>query len=82
MACTHYPAVSPLIQNLYPGIELIDPGKALFDECMKRLEPDQAAQGVVKYYTTGDAELSEDSAEKAFGFSDLAFQKIPLVLRL
>jgi glutamate racemase len=88
-ACTHYPAAAPAIKGLRPSLELIDPGEALFDHCVKKLRaavdsvPQNApaetrcAERVLSYYTTGDAELSQKGAERAFGFSALPFRTIP-----
>ncbi|MDR1373624.1 MAG: aspartate/glutamate racemase family protein [Treponema sp.] len=84
LACTHYPAVSPLIQNMAPGLEIIDPGAALLDTCLRRLsgaefnrEQDypaaEGARGRRTYLTTGGAEQSRRAAERAFGFSGLSF---------
>jgi glutamate racemase len=90
LACTHYPAAARIIQSLYPTLDLIDPGRALFDECLSRLGAAprstpgtfrQGSNGPI-YYTTGDPELSRDSAEKAFGFAGLPFHQIPLDLHL
>ncbi|MDR1428908.1 MAG: aspartate/glutamate racemase family protein [Spirochaetaceae bacterium] len=86
LACTHYPAVSALIQNAAPGLEIIDPGAALLEACLRRLSGAEGGQGQVPpgrtqggrrgYLTTGNAEESRRSAERAFGFSGLPFIRI------
>jgi glutamate racemase len=82
LACTHYPAVSSIIKKMRPSFELIDPGLALLEQCIQRLGAEPASGGTLRYYTTGDAERSALSAEKAFGFSNLEFIHIPLDLSL
>lgn len=88
LACTHYPAVSPVIKSMAPGLEIIDPGAALRDSCLRRLfslqersgpaagsRPQQNA-GRQKYLSSGSAEKSRAAAERAFGFAGLPFTHI------
>ncbi len=98
LACTHYPAVSSIIHDINPGLIIIDPVYALFNECMKRLTPEFPGEtfktdniyrnktthinNMQIYYTTGDEKASRISAEKAFGFYDLPFKKIPINFRI
>lgn len=78
LACTHYPAVSPLIQNMARNLEIIDPGSALRDSCAARFAAfgDRRCGGGRAYITTGSAENSRRAAERAFGFSGLPFVHI------
>jgi glutamate racemase len=79
LACTHYPAVSPLIQNTARSLEIIDPGSALRDSCVERFAAfgdRRPAGGRRVYVTTGSAENSRRAAERAFGFSGLPFAHI------
>jgi glutamate racemase len=79
LACTHYPAASPLIQNMARNLEIIDPGSALRDFCLERCTAfgdRRPAGGRRVYVTTGSAENSRRSAERAFGFSGLPFAHI------
>jgi glutamate racemase len=89
LACTHYPAVSPVIKSMAPGLEIIDPGSALYDACLRRfsalrdLRPDGGqgpARGRQWYLTTGSVERTRLSAEVAFGFSGLPFGNIAMDL--
>jgi glutamate racemase len=83
LACTHYPAVAPLIQTMAGGIEIIDPGSVLLDVCVRRLSAGrpEPARGRQRYVTTGGAEQTRRSAEAAFGFSGLPFETVALNLR-
>ncbi|MDR1318208.1 MAG: aspartate/glutamate racemase family protein [Treponema sp.] len=79
LACTHYPAVSPVLQNIAPGLEIIDPGSALRNSCLERFSVPAGrrdAGGGRAYLTTGSAENSRRSAERAFGFAGLPFAHI------
>lgn len=74
LACTHYPAVSPLIKNMAGDLEIIDPGSALRSLCFRRTGGNRPPAGNRRaYITTGGAENSRRSAEAAFGFSGLPF---------
>jgi glutamate racemase len=82
LACTHYPAVSALIKKAAPGLEIVDPGSALLAACAGELSGKglEKAGGRRAYLTTGGAEQSRRSAERAFGFSGLPFARIPAAL--
>jgi glutamate racemase len=76
LACTHYPAASPIIKHMAPGLEIIDPGAALLEACLRRIAAAgdcRSAGGRRTYATTGDVDRSRLSAETAFGFSGLPF---------
>jgi glutamate racemase len=78
LACTHYPAVSPILRRMAREITLIDPGSALRDLCLRRLSGSTLRrEGRRRYLTTGSAENSRRAAETAFGFSALPFVAIP-----
>jgi glutamate racemase len=87
LACTHYPAVSPIIERLAPDLAIIDPGSALRDLCLRRLSGpgEQAGSGPAggrsRYFSTGSAEDSRRAAETAFGFAGLPFEHIAIDLK-
>ncbi|MDR1909882.1 MAG: aspartate/glutamate racemase family protein [Spirochaetaceae bacterium] len=80
LACTHYPAVSPIIQKMFSSVNILDPGRPLLDECLRRLSAfrEGGLSGGARniYITTGDAGLARRSPEKAFGFAGLPFERI------
>ena len=61
IACTHYPALSPLFAKVSPSLELLDPGDemaaSVHDEGSSRFE----------LFTTGDRAASARAARLAFG---------------
>jgi glutamate racemase len=81
LACTHYPAASSIIKTMRPGLRLIDPCGVLLDECTQELQSFGHTKGGQIYLSTGGAELSRLSAEKAFGFTGLPFRHIPKKLQ-
>ena len=64
MACTHYPAIAPLLQELVSSsTELIDPAPELL---MRIRRWDLSASGADEFYTSGDAKGMKLSAARAF----------------
>jgi glutamate racemase len=65
LACTHYPAITPLLRTLVSGgTEFIDPASELVRIVSRwKLAPG----GKSRFLTTGDAGLMRSSAKKAFG---------------
>ena len=61
IACTHYPALTPIFTKVSPSLELLDPGgemiASLHDEGSSRFE----------FFTTGDRGASARAARLAFG---------------
>jgi glutamate racemase len=61
IACTHYPALTPVFTRISPALELLDPGDemtaSLHEEGSKRFE----------FFTTGDRGASARAARLAFG---------------
>lgn len=66
LACTHYPAVAPHILKLQPTWQHVDPAVVLAKKLSAKLIP--SAQATKKFYTTGSAEQTIFSAQKAFQF--------------
>ncbi len=78
LACTHYPALNPVVQELYPNLKLIDPADCVLSS-LKLLEtPDSNSQ--YKYFTTGDTKQMIDAASLAFQWKILHVTKIELKL--
>lgn len=71
-ACTHYPAISNQISKEFPEYKQLDPAKpaSIFLE-QKGINP-----GRNTFYTTGDCEQSNLSANLAFGVKEINFIKI------
>ena len=59
LGCTHYPFLSPLIQEIAgPGVDIVDPATAVARELRRRLESarlvfDSTAPGTERFWTTG-----------------------------
>lgn len=69
LGCTHYPLVEPNIRRLYPGLELVDPADYMAGTVCRYLQAeglanDQAEQGRLDIYTTGNVEEYREKAEK------------------
>lgn len=66
LACTHYPAITPVIERALPGVRLVDPAPLLVDEVARaRARSKRVVDRVV--VTTGEASELVRSAELAFG---------------
>ncbi len=61
LACTHYPALTPVFQRLAPGVELLDPGAEMAGDV-----EEEGASGF-EFHTTGDRASSARAALSAFG---------------
>ena len=61
IACTHYPALSPLFTKISPLLELLDPGA----EMIASLQ--MTGSGRFEFFTTGDRSASARAARAAFG---------------
>ena len=80
LACTHYPAIRPQIQEFLPGVALVDPAEETAEWVVKswrnalfsplpgigRGEPGEGP-GVRAFFTTGDPESMRHAAASAFG---------------
>ena len=70
MACTHYPAIAPLIQMHVPQARLIDPSTEMCDWISARWlsgEKRSARRAADRFCTTGDARGMMRAAATAFG---------------
>lgn len=65
LACTHYPALSPVIARLRPGLVQLDPVDRLVAEVV-RVIPD-AGDGLTTIATSGDPIAMRTAAREAFG---------------
>lgn len=63
IACTHYPALTPIFTKVSPTLELLDPG----DEMTAPLH-EEGSSGL-EFFTTGDRRISAHSARLAFGIA-------------
>lgn len=63
LACTHYPALLPVLKEVLPGVTMLDPAK----ELSSMLVHDAWSQGPRRFFTTGDDEQMRVSAKLAFG---------------
>jgi len=74
LACTHYPAIEPLLKNLVsPSTKFIDPAAAVVQQLGKI-----ASTGEDRFFTTGDARQMKRSAKLAFGVEIEAVEKMKL----
>lgn len=65
LACTHYPAITPLFAQRLPGTRIIDPVHALLDSLT--VNESQGANLPTRILTTGDAAALALGARVAFG---------------
>jgi glutamate racemase len=68
LACTHYPAMASAIAAHAPGARLFDPAQALARHTLKQLER-RAADGPVRFVTTGDPATMRNAAARAWGLT-------------
>ena len=61
IACTHYPALTPIFARVSPSLELLDPG----DEMTATLREEGASR--FEFFTTGDRSASTYAARLVFG---------------
>lgn len=74
LACTHYPAISPVIEKNYPQWKLIDPAVYVADELSSHLQSSQSV-GLASYFTSGSREEMISAAQKAFGHRIFQLEK-------
>jgi glutamate racemase len=73
LACTHYPFVIPLIQEIAgEKVRVIDPAPAVARQAKRLLEAqglkrEIGSQGEVRFFTSGDARLVQSLLPKLFG---------------
>ncbi len=67
LASTHYRLVVPVIQELMPHTDLIDPTQDTFDELMRTLPQAEEKVGEYSFYTTGDEAHFQQRAHEAYG---------------
>lgn len=65
LACTHYPVLIPVMQELHPGVAFFDPVGELLPQMKEHLEGNDRSE----FYTTGDVNQMKYSAGTAFGVS-------------
>jgi len=76
LACTHYPAIIPVLRELLsPETILIDPAAELVNEIARWRLP---RGGEDTFLTSGDPEKMKDAAGNAFGFRIKAVKQITL----
>lgn len=78
LGCTHYPLVKKqIIENLNPGIDVIDSGAAIARQVSKTLKATNQMSSIRQkdiFYTTGDAEQFSKSCTAILGRKILASQ--------
>lgn len=87
LGCTHYPLLTPLIQNVMgPGVTLIDSGAETVSEVSTLLDYFRLAESShnkeaseYRFYTTGSPKLFSDIAENWLGQSNFTIEKIDLL---
>lgn len=65
LACTHYPALTPVFKKLAPDLELLDPAENMATSHSNLLSQPGASR--VEFVTSGPVEISARSALRAFG---------------
>ena len=87
LGCTHYPLLTPLIQNVMgPSVTLIDSGAETVSEVSTLLDYFHLAESSHNkeaseyvFYTTGSPKLFSDIAENWLGQSNFKIEKVDLV---
>jgi glutamate racemase len=87
LGCTHYPLLTPLIQNVMgPCVTLIDSGAETVSEVSTLLDYFRLAESShnkeaseYRFYTTGSPKLFSDIAENWLGQSNFTIEKVDLV---
>ncbi|HEX8695219.1 MAG TPA: aspartate/glutamate racemase family protein [Longimicrobium sp.] len=67
LACTHYPALAPLLAEACPGTALFDPAAATLDEIDRAWPLAAAPRSPSRFLTSGDAAAMRRAARLAFG---------------
>lgn len=87
LGCTHYPLLTPLIQNVMgPCVTLIDSGAETVSEVSTLLDYFRLAESShnkqaseYQFYTTGSPKLFSDIAENWLGQSNFTIEKVDLL---
>ena len=69
LACTHYPAIAPSIQQFLPKAKLLDPSKRAAQHLHTELPPFVMRSAQNLFFTSGSISDSESAALAAFGVS-------------
>ena len=77
LACTHYPAIAPLIAKVLPRCVLLDPARRTAELAVGR-GSHRGPRAADRFFTTGDAAQSRRSAGLAFGIEGADFRAITL----
>lgn len=77
MACTHYPAIAPLLAERCPGAALFDPAAATLAH-VEREWPLAPAAAPHRFLTTGDPAAMRRSARLAFGVDLSAIERVAI----
>jgi glutamate racemase len=56
LACTHYPLVTSIFAELFPGIQLFDPAVAVAERVEKRFWPQEVGDGKTRFLLSKDSE--------------------------
>jgi glutamate racemase len=76
LACTHYPAIQPVLQNYVSSrTKFIDPSAAVVKKLRKK---EAASSGEDLFFTTGDPKQMKRSAKLAFGIDVGSVRKIAI----
>lgn len=68
LACTHYPALSPVFRKVMPArCQLIDPAAQLLQQLQTVLPASLRGEGTTVYYSSGSAEMMVSAARAAWG---------------
>ncbi|MDB6155994.1 MAG: hypothetical protein JWL90_4447 [Chthoniobacteraceae bacterium] len=68
IACTHYPALTPMFRKVAPNLELLDPGADMAESVREE------GSNYFEFFTTGNRTGSARSAQLAFGI-EIPLQK-------
>ncbi|HEV7699891.1 MAG TPA: aspartate/glutamate racemase family protein [Pyrinomonadaceae bacterium] len=76
LACTHYPAVLPVLQAAVPNIRFLDPAEEVVNALGRQnIERDGGAD---EFLTTGDPRAMKKAASNAFGVKIVSAVKVAL----
>lgn len=82
LACTHYPGIAPLINEVLPGVRLIDPALAMVEEAKNLLERKnllrEEGDGEVHFYVSGSPEQFAQSGKLFLGEVIRGVQYLPI----
>jgi glutamate racemase len=77
LACTHYPAASPIFKKVFKGAVILDPAENLVENFAKSQWRQKSGNSL--FITTGSAKDSEVAAKKAFGIKNIQFTKVQIL---